>query len=174
MPMWRLEYSMSWVRISRVQSTVPWTIHLSIWVKTAQGIRWAERFLHVAWGTRNMILILNVVYYSLLYFLPLAAAQKAWSCIQISGTFSMKPHQRNRGAAQILTRVQLLSRDLPNMTLLSWEQLLLTMPVSLNHPLFVKWWCYRRKHEHKWENTPEPLFASICRYQPLHETVIPI
>jgi hypothetical protein len=28
-------------------------------------------------------------------------------------------HQRNRGAAQILTRVQLLSRDLPNMTLLS-------------------------------------------------------
>jgi hypothetical protein len=44
-----------------------------------------------------MILILNVVYYSLLYFLPLAAAQKAWSCIQISGTFSMKPTVKTLG-----------------------------------------------------------------------------
>jgi hypothetical protein len=36
---------------------------------------------------------------------------------------------------QILTQVQvqLLSRDLPNMTLLCWEQLLLAMAVSLNY-----------------------------------------
>jgi hypothetical protein len=64
---------------------------------------------------------------------------------------------------QILTQVQvqLLSRDLPNMTLLCWEQLLLAMAVSLNYPQFVKWWYYRRKYEHKWKNTPEPAFASV-------------
>jgi hypothetical protein len=54
-----------------------------------------------------MILILDVVYYSLLYFLPLAVAQKAWSFIQISGTFSMrKPHSRQM-AHQAINEIEL-------------------------------------------------------------------
>ena len=50
-----------------------------------------ECFLHVACGTRSIILILNVLLpFGLLYFLfVLQVAPKAWSVIQISGTFSM-------------------------------------------------------------------------------------